>query len=44
MQVARLEKRGEALMILALDEPGGDDVIKQIMGVSDITAVKLVKL
>jgi len=44
MQVARLEKRGEALMILALDEPASDSVIKQILGVPDITAVKLVKL
>jgi D-3-phosphoglycerate dehydrogenase len=44
MQVARLEKRGEALMILALDEPAGDEHIKQILAVKHITAVKLVKL
>jgi len=44
MQVARLEKRGEALMILALDEPASDDNIKQILNVPDIKAVKLVKL
>jgi D-3-phosphoglycerate dehydrogenase len=44
MQVARLEKRGEALMILALDEPASDENIKQILGVPDIKAVKLVKL
>lgn len=44
MQVARLEKRGEALMILALDEPASDDNIKQILGVPDIKSVKMVKL
>jgi D-3-phosphoglycerate dehydrogenase / 2-oxoglutarate reductase len=44
MQVARLEKRGEALMILALDEPASEDNIKKILEVPDIKAVKLVKL
>lgn len=44
MQVARLEKRGKALMILALDEPAGDETIKEIMRVPDITDVRLVKL
>ncbi len=44
MQVARLEKRGKALMILSLDEPAGDETIKEIMQVPDITDVKLVKL
>ncbi len=44
MQVARLEKRGEALMILTLDEPAGDAQVKQISQVPGITAVKLVKL
>lgn len=44
MQVARLEKRGEALMILALDEAAEDVVIKQIQGVPDIKSVKMVKL
>jgi hypothetical protein len=42
--VARLEKMGEALMILALDEPAGDEHIRQILAVKHITAVKLVKL
>jgi D-3-phosphoglycerate dehydrogenase / 2-oxoglutarate reductase len=44
MQVARLEKRGEAMMILALDEPASDENIKQIQGVPDIMSVKMVKL
>ncbi|MDD5312732.1 MAG: phosphoglycerate dehydrogenase [Dehalococcoidia bacterium] len=44
MQVARLEKRGEALMILSLDEPAGEEHIKQIQNVKGITGVKLVKL
>ena len=29
MQVARIEKRGEALMILTLDEPAGDDISRR---------------
>ena len=44
MQVARLEKRGEALMILTLDEPAGEEQVKQILKVPGITAVKVVKL
>jgi D-3-phosphoglycerate dehydrogenase len=44
MQVARLEKRGDALMILSLDEPAGDEHIKQILNIKGISAVKLVKL
>jgi len=31
-------------MILTLDEPASDDIIKKILEVKDITSVKLVKL
>ena len=44
MQVARINPRGEALMILTLDEPASDDIIKKILEVPDITGVKMVKL
>ena len=44
MQVARLQKRGEALMILSLDEPVSDEDIKRIQSLPDISSVKLVKL
>jgi D-3-phosphoglycerate dehydrogenase len=44
MQVARITPRGEALMILTLDEPASDEIIKKILEVKDITGVKLVKL
>ncbi|MBN1690520.1 MAG: phosphoglycerate dehydrogenase [Dehalococcoidia bacterium] len=44
MQVARITPRGEALMILTLDEPAADDIIDQIRHVPGITEVKLVKL
>jgi hypothetical protein len=44
MQVARITPRGEALMILTLDEPASEDIIKKILEIKDITAVKLVKL
>jgi D-3-phosphoglycerate dehydrogenase len=44
MHVSRLKPRGQALMILALDEPLSDKVLKQIMSVPDISTAKLVKL
>jgi len=44
MQVARITPRGEALMILTLDEAAGDEIIKKITGLSGISSVKLVKL
>jgi len=44
MQVARLQPRGEALMLLALDEPATEKHIKQILAIPDINVVKLVKL
>jgi D-3-phosphoglycerate dehydrogenase len=44
MNVSRLKPRGQALMILALDEPLPEKVLKQIKAVPDIADAKLVKL
>jgi len=44
MHVGRLKPRGQALMILALDEPLPEDVLKKIKAVPDINTAKLVKL
>jgi D-3-phosphoglycerate dehydrogenase len=44
MNVSRLKPRGQALMILALDEPLPEKVLKQIKAVHDIADAKLVKL
>jgi len=44
MHVGRLKPRGQALMILALDEPLPDDVRKKILAIPDIQTAKLVKL
>ncbi len=44
MSVGRLKPRGQALMILALDEPLPEDVRQKILAIPDIDTVKLVKL
>jgi D-3-phosphoglycerate dehydrogenase len=44
MHVSRLKPRGQALMVLALDEPLPEKVLKQIKAIPDITDAKLVKL
>ncbi len=44
MQLARLQPRGKALMILALDEPLKDKQLKEIMALDDVYTAKLVKL
>ncbi len=44
MHVGRLKPRGEALMILALDEPLPAAVIKNILAIPNIQTAKLVKL
>ena len=44
MNVSRLKPRGQALMVLALDEPLSEKVLKQIKAVPDIADAKLVKL
>ncbi len=44
MHVGRLKPRGQALMILALDEPISEERQEQILAVPDIYSVKVVKL
>jgi D-3-phosphoglycerate dehydrogenase len=44
MILARLKPRGEALMILALDEPLKDKQIKEILALQDVHTAKLVHL
>jgi len=44
MHVGRLNPRGQALMVLALDEPLSEAHIKQILAIPDVYSVKLVKL
>jgi D-3-phosphoglycerate dehydrogenase len=44
MHVSRLKPRGQALMILALDEPLPEERQQQLLSLPDIYTVKLVKL
>lgn len=44
MHVGRLKPRGQALMILALDEPLPENVLHQIRAIPDIITAKLVRL
>jgi len=44
MQLGRLEPRGPALLVLALDEPIGDEQREQLLAIPDIYTIKLVKL
>ncbi len=44
MQLARLQARGQALMILALDEPLPEERIQEILNLPDVHTAKLVKL
>jgi D-3-phosphoglycerate dehydrogenase / 2-oxoglutarate reductase len=44
MQLARLKPRGQALMVLELDEPLNEAQIKQILAIPDIYTAKLVEL
>jgi len=44
MHVSRLKPRGQALMILALDEPLPEEQQQQILSLPDIYSAKLVKL
>ncbi|MBM3119141.1 MAG: phosphoglycerate dehydrogenase [Chloroflexi bacterium] len=44
MQLARLQPRGQALMILALDEALPEEQIQEILALSDVHTAKLVKL
>ncbi len=44
MHLSRLEPRGQALMILALDEPLSEEQQQQILAIPDVYTVKVVKL
>ncbi len=44
MYVGRLKKRGQAIMVLALDEPLNEAQLKKIQAVPDVYTAKLVKL
>jgi D-3-phosphoglycerate dehydrogenase len=44
MHLSRLQPRGEALMILALDEPLPEAQRQQILALKDVYNVKLVKI
>ena len=44
MHVGRLKPRGQALMILALDEPLSKKQIKQVLAIPDVCTAKLVRL
>jgi D-3-phosphoglycerate dehydrogenase len=44
MQLARLKPRGQALMVLELDEPMNEAQIKQILAIPDVHTAKLVEL
>ena len=44
MQLSRLEPRGQALMILALDEFLPEEQRQQILGIKDVYSAKVVKL
>jgi D-3-phosphoglycerate dehydrogenase len=44
MHVSRLKRRGQALMILALDEPLPEAQRQQILSIPDVYSAKLVKL
>lgn len=44
MQVSRLKPRGQALMVLAVDEPLKEEHIKEILAIPDVYTAKVVKL
>jgi D-3-phosphoglycerate dehydrogenase len=44
MHLSRLKPRGQALMILALDEPLSNDQIKNILALPDVNTAKVVRI
>lgn len=44
MQLVRLQPRGQALMILALDEPLAEEQIQEILDLQDVYTAKVVRL
>ena len=44
MQVSRLKARGQALMVLELDEPLAEEHLQQLLAIPDVYSAKVVKL
>lgn len=44
MQLSRLKPRGQALMVLQLDEPLGEEQIQEILSLPDVYTAKVIKL
>jgi D-3-phosphoglycerate dehydrogenase len=44
MQLSRLKPRGQALMVLELDEPLAEEQIQQILSIPDVYTAKVIKL
>ena len=44
MQVSRLKPRGQALMVLELDEPLKEEYLQQILSIADVYTARVVKL
>ena len=44
MHLSRLKPRGQALMILALDEPLSDEQIQKILALPGVNTAKVVKI
>jgi D-3-phosphoglycerate dehydrogenase len=44
MHLSRLKPRGQALMIMALDEPLSDQQLKKILALPDVNSAKVVKI
>jgi D-3-phosphoglycerate dehydrogenase len=44
MHVSRLQPRGQALMVLALDAPLSEEQLQQILSIEDVYTVKLVEM
>lgn len=44
MQLSRQKPRGQALMVLQLDEPLGEEQIQQVLSLPDVYTAKIVKL
>ncbi len=44
MAVGRLAPKGEALMVIGVDDPVGSDLVEQLLAVPDIHAIRTVKI
>jgi len=44
MAVGRLAPKGEALMVIGVDDPVGPDLVEKLLAVPDIHAIRTVKI